>query len=631
MASDPNWSYFDRPLSDVERNLEAMNGRADAAITQVNQIISALENLEFPATETPPTTELPPIADFKPSDVKPAIGNVSSIGSLAVYAADPYDDLAASLGISLSDFDVDIPTFVLPDPPVFPADPAPMDESGKPVRPDFDTNIAIPDAPVFSFPEMDTLAQIDIPDFQFPDLPLFGGVLPTFDEARPSTTLIWSEPVYASEDLSDLTSRIRAMLAGGTGLPAFVQQALFDAARSREAQTGLEAEQGAFDSFAGKGFSMPPGMLAAAVAKAREKSRDAQNQLERDLLTKAAQWEIENIRVAVERGLGLETMLVNQFNNMAQRQFEAAKFSIEQEITVFNSMVTLYNAKASVYRVQADVFKILIDAQLAKLEVFKAQIQGAVAKGQLNEQLVKVYQAKLQGVTALVDVYKSRMQGAQVQSDVVKNIISAYEEDVKAWGQKITAEKERFQAYYELVRAKAEVSRSVEWQARAFEATVNGMVAKSTNKVRYIEAKSAIIRAAVDKWRANIENANVKTNASLDAIRAKAAAYDEDVRRYTAEIQGVNESRRTDLMISEARLRNNLAYFETLMKEYDAAQQRLLDQLKIKEAALDAAARTTAQLAAGAMSAIHVQAAAHGQASVSASNIYQVSHNFQDA
>jgi hypothetical protein len=629
MSSTPDWSYFDRPATDVENNLAAMNARADEFISKTNQVIDSLTAMDFEMLGTPPSTTLPDIADFKPVSPKP--GDPKLLGDVSVYTPDPYEDLSAFLGISLSDFDVTIPDFVLPAPVVMPPDPAPLDESGKPDRPDFNTNIPIPDAPAISMPEMDTLAQIDIPDFIFPELPLFGGVAPTFDEARPNTALIWAEPTYASEDLDDLIYRIRAMLAGGTGLPDNIQLALFDAARSREAATALEAEQGAFDAFASKGFSMPPGMLAAAVQKAIEKSRDAQNALQRDLLTKAATWEIENIRVAVERGLGLETLLVNKFNNMAQRQFEAAKFSVEQEINVFNSMVTLFNAKQNAYRVAADVYKILIDGQLAKVEVFKAQVQGAVAKGQLNEQLVRVFQAKLQGVQQIVEVYKARMQAAQVQSDVVKNIISAYEQDVKAWGTKINAEKERFQAYYELVRAKAEISRSVEWQARAFEATVNGLVAKSTNKVRYVEAKTAAIRASVEKWRAAIEDAQRKTTATLDSIRARASAYSADVQRYAEEIKGVNEARHTDLLISEARLRNNLAYFEVLTKEYDAAQQRLLDELKLREAGLEAAARTTAQLAAGAMSAIHVQASVHGQAGISANNSYNVNHNFQDS
>jgi hypothetical protein len=46
-------------------------------------------------------------------------------------------------------------------------------------------------------------------------------------------------------------------LAGGTGLPAAVEQALFDRARSREESQTTKAVQEAFDTFATRGFNTP--------------------------------------------------------------------------------------------------------------------------------------------------------------------------------------------------------------------------------------------------------------------------------------------------------------------------------------------------------------------------------------
>jgi hypothetical protein len=627
MATD--WAFFDRPATDVENNVALMNGRADTAIAKVNEIVTALGQLTFDTEPTPPNIVLPEIQDFKPTTVTP--GNPLLFGTVQQPNIPPYEDLSTNLGLNLSDLEITIPDFVLPPPVVFPADPAPMDTSGKPDRPLVNTQIPIPAAPDVVLPDIGELAAINIPAFQFPDLPLFDGVEPTFDTAPPSTNLVWSEPVYSSELMTDLTSRIHTMLAGGTGLPQAIQQALFDAARGREADTALEAEQGAFDDFAGRGFSMPPGMLSAAVAKAREKSRLEQNTLERDILTKSAQWEIENLRVAVEKGLAYETLLINQFNNMAERGFQAAKYRVEADIQLFNAMVTLYNARQNGFRVLAEVFKIKVDAALAKLEVFKAQIQGAIAQGQLNEQIVKVFLAKMEGVKTIIELFKSKMEGAKVQSEVVKNIIESYDVDVKAWSAKISAEKERFAAYYELVRAKAEVSRAVEWEAKAYEATIRGQEAKSNAKVRFIDARINAIRASVEKLRVGIEAEQLIARTSLEAIQAKAAAFSADTQRYAAEIHGVNTAREVTLRLAEDRLRNNLAYFEVLYKEYDAKLSRVLDEVKIKEAGLDAAARTTSTLAAGAMSAIHLQASVHGQASLSESNSYSVTHNFQDA
>ncbi len=622
----PDWSYFDRPMTAVENNLNAMAGRADDAIDQVSAIVAALENLDFSPNPSPPNMVLPDIAEFHP--VAPDPPDPDMLGDIVPPGAVSYADLFTSLGVTLADFSPTLPTFTLPPAPDFPDRPDPIDTSGKPDRPTTDTDIQIPVAPEIIIPDMGALADIDIPDFVFPSLPLFDGSEPVFD-GTPPPALNWTEPTYASENLDELTARISALMAGGTGLPAYVQQSLFDAARQRENLVALEAEQEAFDTFAGKNFSMPPGMLVKAVTAAHEKSRFAQNTLERDILGKAAQWEIENIRVAIEKGLGLETLLVNKFNNFAQRTFDAAKFRVEADIQMYNALVTLFNARQTGFRVLAEVFKIKTDAELAHLEVYKAQIQGAIAKGQLNEQLVKVYVARIEGVKQFIELYKAKMEGARTQAEVVKAILEGYNSDVKAWAEKITAEKTRFEAYFEEVRAVTEESKSVEYQARAFEATVKAQEAGINGKAQYVNAKVNAAQASVAKYKADLEQAMNYSRGTLEALQARAAAFSADTNRYAEEIKGINAGRDVTLRTLELRLSNQIKYFDILMKEFDSNLGRAIEQVKIKEAALDSAARTTATVASGALSAIHVQASAHGNAAISDSNQYSSIHNFQ--
>src|SRR5690606_8254268 len=118
----------------------------------------------------------------------------------------------------------------------------------------------------------------------------------------------WAEPKYESELLDDLMLQVRSMMAGGTGLPAAVEDALFSRARERLSAETQRAVQEAFDTWAGRGFSMPPGMLTKAVSVAQEEGRLKAAELNRDILVEAAKWEIENIRFAVQQGMALEQL-----------------------------------------------------------------------------------------------------------------------------------------------------------------------------------------------------------------------------------------------------------------------------------------------------------------------------------
>jgi hypothetical protein len=626
--ADTDWSFFDIPASAVQENLAVMSGRADAALETANGVIDQLSSVRF---DPEPGIPQPPNLDVTvPSPTSPQIADYTRFGNPKDFNAPSFDDLWD--GLDVGDLSAEIPAF---EPrsslPSFPSAPSPIDATGLPVRPTTGS-IDVPVAPDVVMPTMDALADITLPDFTFPTLPTFDDSTPTFYGVAPNTNVVWSEPTYSSTVESDLLTRVRAMLAGGTGLPANVQQALFDQARSREAQTALEAEQGAFDSFAGKGFAMPPGMLVEAVRRAQEKSRLEQNALERELLAKAAQWEIENLRQAVTQGMAYETLLRNYFNNTATRSFELAKFRVESDIKLYDAEVAIFNARNQQLATLAQVFKIRVDSVL---DAFKTQlgalVEEAKLKGTLNEQAVRVLVARLDGVKQVVEIYKAKMQGAQTQAEVAKTVISGFAEDVRAYSAKVSAEKERWSAYSEQVRAAAEMGRSLEYEARAYEATVRGAEAKANIKKSYVDARIGALRESVAKFTSLVDAERSTVAASVQAMQANAAGFSADTQRYTAEIQGVNESVRTQLLTQQEHTKNQLALYEAALKEYDAKLMRMIEEAKITMAGLDAAARTSSTLAAGAMSAIHVQASMGAQGTASSQNSFSTTISRQGA
>jgi len=624
-----SWEYFDRPATAVEANLSVMNARADEALAVANAAIASLSNLGLGAPANPPQLTLESI-DIPPP-VEPVGPTERNFGTLYNPTDPVFEDLYALIGVSLNDLLLDIDPFVSTVGAIqMPPTPAPIDSSGQPTKPALD-DVVIPESPDLVLPTLANLTELVIPEFTFPDLPTFDDEAPEFTEARPSTSLSWLEPEYSSDVLTDVQARVRAMLAGGTGLPLHVQNALFDRARGSEVLTALEAEQKAFDTFAARGYSMPPGMLVEQVNQAREKSRSAQNTLNREILVESAKWEIENLRFAVEKGISLETVLIQQFMDMAKRSFEAAKFQVESEISVFNAMVAVYNARQQGYRTAAEVFKIRVDAELAELEVFKAQIQGEIAKGQLNEQKVREYEARLKGTMAFLDIYKTKMEGAKIQSDVVRNQIEGYKADIEAYGARLDAEKKRFDAYEAQVRAESAKAGALEAEARAYAATVSAQEAQGNLKMKWVDGKIASLRASTEKYLAQVESQKSQVTASAAEIEARAKSYSVDIERYTAEIQGSTAAVQSAVQVAEARLRNLVAYYEAQMGEYNAITTRIVEEAKIVLGGLEAAARNSAALAQGAMAAISVRASMQGSGQVSDHQSYNVNINRKGA
>lgn len=629
------WEYFDRPATVVENNISTMNVRADELIAEAQAIIDSLGSLTFENEPAAPSIAMPEV--IVPDPVVPTAPSNPSFGHLYAAGTPTFENLTDDLGLSLESILTDLDAI----PPFEPKSgavgtvqrPDPIDDSGMPTTDGNWGEVTIPEAPADELVLMGALVDIEVPDFVFPTLPDWDGVEPSFSEPRPNSNLVWAEPTYSSPLLDEEVAKVREWLRGGTGLPPEIEQALFDKARGREVDTALEAKQGAFDTWAGRGFSMPPGMLVEQVNASIEKSRLAQNALQREILIKAAEWEIENLRVAIEKGIALEGMLLSQFNSTSQRLFDAAKYRVEADINMFNAMVAVFNSQTQAYQIGAQVFKIRLEAALTELDVYKARLEGEKIKGEINTQTVAVFSERVKAAMIAVEKYKSRMEGARIESDLIKNRIEAFKAEIDAYAARLDAEKKRFEAYEAEVRGETAKAQSLEAEARAYAATVSAVESKANVKIKYLDGQISGINASINKYVADIDLERLQVTSSLSEIQANAQAFSADVGRYTAEIQGSNETTRTELMVSEARLRSNLSFYETQVKEFDARMNRVLQQVTLVVESLKAAGQYTAAMAQGAMSAIHVSAGMSGSGTVSDTSSYgrsfQEIHNYK--
>lgn len=502
-----------------------------------------------------------------------------------------------------------------------------------PVRPDIDTTVVLPDAPDISLPTMEDLVQLNIPDFVFPELPDFNDQPPSADGLTvPNVFINWAEPVYESELLDELQGKVRSMMAGGTGLPPAIEDALFSRARQRDSTETNRAVQEAVDTWAGRNFSMPPGMLVKQADVIREQGRLKAAETNRDILLQAATWEIENLRFAVQQGMALEQLTINMHENIAKRLFEVAKFHAESQISVFNAQISLFNAQNSAFQTLATVYRTRLDGALSKLTAYKTAIEGQVALGQINTQRVDVYKAKLSAVQSNVEVYKALMQGAQVRAETIKNQFDAYRADVQAFAEQIGAEKVKFDAYEAQVKGESAKAGVIDSQARAYASTVQAIASKADIKVKGAQIKMEAARTKVSKFLADVDAFKARLEGSLSEVQYRTQVYAAQVDGWKAKASVNVADAEMQARFADTTTRTNIAYSEMQISEYTARMQNAIQQAQIALEAAKALGQYTAQLASGALSAAHVSASISGSGSASSSDSTSVStstsHNY---
>lgn len=630
----PPW-VFQQPAGIVQSQIDLMNGRADAALTLASTSISQLEatNLGTDSSSVPDfqMPDIPGTSIARPTDPK-----VLNLGTVDAFVTptftvptailDQLESLIAGLPAPGSWVNP-IPTLNVPQPP------APIDTSGQPVHPDL-IDVPVPDTPAIPIAQMGALLQINLPaPFTF-DEPEIGDAEASFTGTPVVTVLGWHEPTYTPQVLNQVVATVQAMLTGSFSMPAGVLDMLFDQGREAEDDTAQAAIDEAGIKWAARGFSMPPGMLVDEVRRAGETNQFQSNARIRDGISKSAQWEIDNLRAAMSTGTAIEQMLMTQFNNVAQRGFDALKARLDADVSMYQQYVALYNADIS----KQQLLVAFVNAKIAiinvRLDAWKTQLEEEQLKGTLNETTAKIFATQVEAYKGVIQMFQATVDAAKIRSDINKNILDGYKSDVEAFGQLLTARKVVFDAYEAEMRGVEAEGRVVEASARAFAATMEAQSALANVKVSAIRGEIEAMGYATQLYTAETNGERDKITAQATVIDANARAFSADVSRYSAELQGNTEEVRLAITLAEARLRNNIAYYETRIREYDQAMSRLIERGRVVVSAITAAGNMAAQLASGAMAAMHVQASlsGSGNASTSWGNNYSYSenHNFED-
>jgi len=612
MAIAPD-SILGEAISAVNSQMTKLDNMADRYNRELSGALAKISEIKPDNIDAPQSL---PVPELPSSSVK--IGEIPTINipALALPRAPNEVDISSLLGA------IDIDLGAIPDAPIMPtisipAAPA-INQIAAPSRPNVDTNIPMPDAPIIVIPEMEALNQINLPEFVFPTLPDFNGNPPSADDITvPSVFINWTEPEYRSENLDELKAKLSAMMTSGTGIPKAVEDALFSRVKDRQQGEIVGASSEVITAWASRGFSMPQGAMEKQLRKIKESGMAKMADTNREIFIQAAQWEIDGMRFAVQQGMALEQLTQNLFSNTVNRLFEAAKFQAEAQINVFNAQIGLFNAKSAGYNAIIETFKIKLEAALSKITAYKAAIDGQAAIGQINSQKVEVFKAKLGAVQSKIEVFKSEMQGAQVRAEAVKNLFDAYRADIQAYGEQLGAEKSKLDAYESYIKGEQAKAGMFDSQARAYASTIQALSSKADVKIRESQLKMEAAKVRITEFASNVDLHKAKLQAQVSQSEAAIRAFQTQIEAWKAKVSTEISVNDAAGRFAEAQARTSMAYSQMKMSEYTAKVQASTTKTNIALEGAKAVGQFTAQLAAGAMSAAHVSASIGGSGSAS--------------
>ena len=467
----------------------------------------------------------------------------------------------------------------------------------------------IPDAPginltfddptlAVSLPSAPNLLAISVSPFGGMTLPTFDAAEPTLDVIAPSVVGYTPGEPYTSALLTATQASLEQRITeGGTGLAPAVENALWDRAREREARTQRDSIA-KLEQMERLGFMLPPGIYFDARTKIIQEGEYNDRGTSREVMIKAAELELDNVKHALTTAVQLESRLIDYANSVEQRLFESTKYATEAGITIYNAKVQAYTAFVEAYRAKASVYEARIRAEVAKVDAYRAQIAAEEAKASINRALVDQYKVQADIALSSIEIYKAELSGIQTKAEIEKTKIEVFGEQVKAYAARVnayTAGVEGFRA-----RLQAESTKQQVYQSRveAFTALVNA-------NAKQIDSRIAAFRGQIDAKNAEWEGYKATVQGETARVQSLASINSAVADAYRAEVTGVS------------------AYNDTLTKQWQVSldQAQRVSEIAVSAAkanaemyittrslALDAAkvgAQVSAQLGAAAINAVN--------------------------
>lgn len=318
--------------------------------------------------------------------------------------------------------------------------------------------------------------------------------------------LVKRNPQYAVQ-MAAIETQLTRYLAGGTGLNATVETAIYERSKAKTNAEARRIQQAAISDMAARGFTMPTGAVTSALQQARQAGADNNAHAAREIVVLQAEMEQRNLQFAVTTSTALRTAMVQATLSYHQnlttingQALDYAKTVLSAIIEVFNTQVRMYGQQLEAYKAEAAVYDVKVRAAMVQVERYLAEIKGLEATVNYDKNRVEIYRARVEALNSYAAVYRAQVEAMQGRVGMERLRLDLFQSQVQSY----TAEVQ---------------GKNAEWQG--YNAAISGETAK-------IGAYSAQVQYYVSEWqgyKTRLEQQNEEMRNRMAHNQQKAAEY----------------------------------------------------------------------------------------------------------
>lgn len=462
------------------------------------------------------------------------------------------------------------------------------------VSPSINTALVFPEppaalmAPLIDAPILPTRAEPNAPQVL---LPGFSAVAPTDTSVAPANITGSVEGAYSgfapsavamldgyvdamlakynpryAEQMSAIETQLAKYMAGGTGLKAEVEEAIYARAQERNDAEAKRLADAVYNESAARGFTIPTGAVNAQIQRIRQDAATANNKTSNEIIVMQAEMEQKNLQFAVSASADLRKTLLQASLSYHQnlitingQALDYAKTIMSAIVETYNTAVKAFTVKLEAYKADAVVYETRLKAAMSGIELYRSEIAALEALANVDKSKVDIYRARIESLTSLSNVYRAQIEAVQGRVGLEKLKLDVFQAQVQAYSTQVQAKSAEWQGYTAAIGGETAKANMFASQVQAYTAQVNGY--KGT-----IEAKSEVVRA------------QVATN------QARATQYQALMNGYQTVVQARGEKARTQI---EAQGQVILAYQAKVQASIGNAQVQQSYYKSVSEVAIE--------------------------------------------
>lgn len=199
---------------------------------------------------------------------------------------------------------------------------------------------------------------------------------------------------------------------GGTGINPIVEQQIWARDRSRLLADARSQEAELIDGFAARRYPIPPGAAVGAVIKLRAEAAGKIAQASRDVAIKQAELEVENVKFAVDKAIGLYSAAMGAAGDYIKSLVSSSGNMSQLLPSVTDSQSRLIGAAADYYR--------------ARIQVEDLRLKASMPNGEWRQQAnVKNVDNEMQAMRNRVDAAIEAAKAMAQQASAALNAMHA--------------------------------------------------------------------------------------------------------------------------------------------------------------------------------------------------------------